>query len=196
MHPQQPRRPHTVCSRHHLKVGCSAQTLVQHHAACMQSYGQVHIVQHSALLLKPCIPLAPKEQEGAELSKGVSECRFAGMVNDMKKAMPGTQIIVQGVLPRGADFASGQYAYPNNFTTAVSYLNAEYQVFHVNECLSSASQHQLHQCLQSTSHAAFSTLPDLVALFSARGWLCRIQTSITYTVALISSLPHQMALPR
>ncbi|CAL8470097.1 g9639 [Coccomyxa elongata] len=53
--------------------------------------------------------------------------RFAGMVKDMKKAMPGTQIIVEGVLPRGADFASGQYVYPNNFTTAVSYLNAEYQ---------------------------------------------------------------------
>ncbi len=58
------------------------------------------------------------------------------MVKDMKKAMPGTQIIVEGVLPRGADFASGQYVYPNNFTTAVSYLNAEYQVTRNQKCLS------------------------------------------------------------
>ena len=42
--------------------------------------------------------------------------------------MPGTQIIVQGVLPRGADFGANKFLYPNNFTSAVAYLNAEYQV--------------------------------------------------------------------
>jgi hypothetical protein len=50
------------------------------------------------------------------------------MLNDMRKAMPGTQIIVQGLYPRGADFGANKFTYPNNFTSAVAYLNAEYQV--------------------------------------------------------------------
>ncbi len=50
--------------------------------------------------------------------------------------MPGTQIIVQGLLPRGADFAANKFTYPNNFTSAVAYLNAEYQVCTVSRGMS------------------------------------------------------------
>lgn len=59
-------------------------------------------------------------------------CRFVDVLAVMKNAMPGTHIIIQGLLPRGADFGAGRYDYPNNYTAAENILNAEYQVAYVN----------------------------------------------------------------
>ena len=46
----------------------------------------------------------------------------------MRKTMPDTHIIVQGLYPRGADFAAHSSVWPNQYTKALDVINARYQV--------------------------------------------------------------------
>ena len=50
------------------------------------------------------------------------------MLQVMQDGMPGTQIIILGIYPRGQDFADNAYMWPNHFTYAIDLLNALYEV--------------------------------------------------------------------
>lgn len=54
--------------------------------------------------------------------------RFQQMLQVMQDGMPGTQIIILGIYPRGQDFADNAYMWPNHFTYAIDLLNALYEV--------------------------------------------------------------------
>ena len=55
-------------------------------------------------------------------------CRFQEMLGLMRESMPQTNIVVQGLYPRGADFDGNKYVWPNNYTYALNLLNAHYEV--------------------------------------------------------------------
>ena len=57
-------------------------------------------------------------------------CRFEAMLHVMQKGMPDTQIIIQAIYPRGADFAANSFQWPNHFTYPIDLLNALYQASH------------------------------------------------------------------
>ena len=57
----------------------------------------------------------------------VLHCRFEAMMHVMQKGMPDTQIIIQAIYPRGADFAANSFQWPNHFTYPIDLLNALYQ---------------------------------------------------------------------
>ena len=50
------------------------------------------------------------------------------MLQVMQDGMPGTQIIILGIYPRGQDFADNAYMWPNHFTYSIEILNALYEV--------------------------------------------------------------------
>ena len=52
------------------------------------------------------------------------------MLHVMQTGMPDTQIIIQAIYPRGADFAANSFQWPNHFTYPIDLLNALYQASH------------------------------------------------------------------
>jgi hypothetical protein len=54
--------------------------------------------------------------------------RFQSVLTLMQMTMPNTHIIIQGLYPRGADFGDGSLVWPNNYTYALSLVNARYEV--------------------------------------------------------------------
>ena len=56
------------------------------------------------------------------------------MLHVMQKGMPDTQIIIQAIYPRGADFAANSFQWPNHFTYPIDLLNALYQASHARLC--------------------------------------------------------------
>ena len=56
--------------------------------------------------------------------------RFEAMLHVMQTGMPDTQIIIQAIYPRGADFAANSFQWPNHFTYPIDLLNALYQASH------------------------------------------------------------------
>ena len=61
-------------------------------------------------------------------------CRFEAMLHVMQKGMPDTQIIIQAIYPRGADFAANSFQWPNHFTYPIDLLNALYQASDARTC--------------------------------------------------------------
>ncbi len=50
------------------------------------------------------------------------------MLQVIRAALPGTHVVLQGVLPRGAELASrNMFTWPNRFTAAIAALNAQYE---------------------------------------------------------------------
>jgi hypothetical protein len=72
--------------------------------------------------------------------------RAWGMLQAIRAALPGTHVVLQGVLPRGATLAGrDMFTWPNRFTAAIAALNAQYEacpccrqraqpLFHVGWC--------------------------------------------------------------
>ncbi len=50
------------------------------------------------------------------------------MLQVIRAALPGTHVVLQGVLPRGAALAGrDMFTWPNRFTAAIAALNAQYE---------------------------------------------------------------------
>lgn len=52
------------------------------------------------------------------------------MLHVMQDGMPDTQIIIQALYPRGANFGDGAFVWPNQFSYPIDLLNAMYEVWH------------------------------------------------------------------
>ena len=89
--------------------------------------------------------------------------RFEAMLHVMQTGMPDTQIIIQAIYPRGADFASNSFQWPNHFTYPIDLLNALYQASHARTCAGMRlSAYDLLSSVTSTTpaqSAAEATLP-------------------------------------
>jgi hypothetical protein len=55
--------------------------------------------------------------------------RFQDVIALMRSKMPQTHIILQGLYPRGADFASNALVWPNSYTKALDIINQRYEVY-------------------------------------------------------------------
>jgi hypothetical protein len=50
------------------------------------------------------------------------------MLQAIRAVLPGTHVVMQGVLPRGAALAGrDMFTWPNRFTAAIAALNAQYE---------------------------------------------------------------------
>ena len=54
--------------------------------------------------------------------------RFSEVLDLMRRSMPDTEVIVQGLYPRGADFDGNKHVWPNQYTFALGLLNSYYEV--------------------------------------------------------------------
>ena len=98
----------------------------------------------------------------------VLRCRFEAMLHVMQKGMPDTQIIIQAIYPRGADFAANSFKWPNHFTYPIDLLNALYQASHAHThaaiCTSSYGLLSPMRSTTSASSAAEAIMPDCAKL--------------------------------
>ena len=101
-----------------------------------------------------------ERQVSRGLTNPLCRDRFQQMLQVMQDGMPGTQLIILGIYPRGQDFADNAYMWPNHFTYAIELLNALYEVHLAPTWLVLCAQfQQLHDFAIASAVLGMSTIP-------------------------------------